>query len=165
MEPASLIADFRIPKLEVSAAISLLAHPQKEVKLFLHECSGTHAGAERPSDLLNGSREFFPAVEPSGKTVFLHREAVTVVSVPVESEFPPEEPGENPLEPEPASRLPVEVVVQGGTVIRGTVSFVGPEGRNRLIDFLNMPDRFLVVREEGLARLINKRRIVRVTVI
>jgi hypothetical protein len=39
MEPAALIADYRIPKLEVSAEISLLAHPQKEVKLFLHECA------------------------------------------------------------------------------------------------------------------------------
>jgi hypothetical protein len=104
-------------------------------------------------------------VETSGKTVFLHREAVTVVSVPLESEFPPEETGEDPAELEPASRLPVEVVVQGGTVIRGTVSFAGREGRNRLIDFLNTPERFLVVREEGLARLINKRRIVRVTTI
>ena len=165
MEPTALIDEYRIPKLEISAEVSLLAHPQKEVKLFLNDRAETHAGAERPSDLLNGAREFFPAVETSGKTVFLHREAVTVISVPVESEFPPEESGEDYPEPETASRLPVEVVVQGGTVIRGTVSFVGPEGRNRLIDFLNMPDRFLVVREEGLARLINKRRIVRVTVI
>jgi len=165
MEPLELISEFRIPKLEVTAEVSLLAHPQKEVKLFLHEHAETHAGAERPSDLLNGPREFFPAVEPAGKAVFLHRDAVTVISVPIESEFPPDGSLECHEEAEPAAKMPVEVVIQGGTVIRGTVSFVLPEGRNRLIDHLNSPDRFLIVREEGLARLINKRRIVRVTAI
>ena len=165
MEPLTLISEFRIPKLEVSAEVSILAHPQKEVKLFLHEHAETHAGAERPSDLLNGPREFFPAVEPSGKAVFLHRDAVTVVSVPVESEFPPDGCLECREDPEQSAKLSVEVIIQGGTVIRGIVSFVLPEGRNRLSDYLNSPDRFLIVREEGLARLINKRRIVRVTVI
>ena len=165
MEPLTLISEYRIPKLEISAEVSLLAHPQKEVKLFLHEHAETHAGAERPSDLLNGPGEFFPAVEPSGKLVLLHRDAVTVISVSAESEFPPDESGEGIEDPEQAAKVPVEVIIQGGTVIRGTVRFVLPEGRNRLIDFLNMPDRFLTVRENGLARLINKRRIVRVTVI
>ena len=165
MEPLTLISDYRIPKLEISAEVSLLAHPQKDVKLFLHEHAESHAGAERPSDLLNGPGEFFPAVETSGKLVLLHRDSVTVISVPAESEFPEEGPGEGAGDPEQASRVPVEVIIQGGTVIRGTVRFVLPEGRNRLIDFLNMTDSFLTVRENGLARLINKRRLVRVTVI
>ena len=97
--------------------------------------------------------------------MLLHRDSVTVISVPSESEFPADESGEGAEDPEQAAKVPVEVTIQGGTVIRGTVRFVLPEGRNRLIDFLNMPDRFLTVREDGLARLINKRRIVRVTVI
>ena len=165
MESLEPVSEYRIPKLEVPAEVSLLAHPQKEVKLFLHERAETHAGAERPSDLLNGPREFFPAVEPSGKAVFLHRDAVTVISVPAESEFPPEGSTGSGEEPEQAVKMPLEVIIQGGTVIRGAVSFVLPDGRNRLIDYLNSPDHFLIVREEGLAHLINKRRIVRVTAI
>ncbi len=165
MEPLPLISEYRIPKLEITAEVSLLAHPQQEVKIFVHEHAETHLGAERPSDLLNGPGEFFPVVEPSGKLVFLHRDSVTVVSVPAESEFTPDDPGEGSEELELSARMSVEVVIQGGTVVRGTVRIVLPEGRNRLIDHLNMPDHFLVVREDGLARLINKRRIVRVTAV
>ncbi len=165
MAPVALISEYRIPKREVPAEVSLLGHPRKVVKLFLHEQAGTHAGPERPSDLLNGPGEFFPAIEPPGKLVLLQRDAVMVISVSAESEFPPGEAGEDLAGIEEGARMTVEVTLQDGSALRGTVGFMMPEGRNRLIDFLNTADRFLTLREDSLARLVNKRRIVRLAVV
>jgi hypothetical protein len=164
MAPLTLTSEYRIPKREVSAEVSLLGHPRKVVKLFLHERAESHAGPERPSDLLNGPWDFFPAIEPPGKLVLLHRAAVLAISVSAESEFPGEEGGGSG-DPEGAAIFSVEVILQDGSQVRGTVRFVMPEGRNRLIDFINTQDRFLTVRDENLARLINKRRIVRIAVV
>jgi hypothetical protein len=165
MAPLTLTSEYRIPKREVSAEVSLLGHPRKVVKLFLHEQAESHAGPERPSDLLNGPWDFFPAIESPGKLVLLHRSAVLAISVAAESEFPDGEPPPDSREGEGAAEMRVEVILQDGSTIRGKVRFVMPEGRNRLIDFINTQERFLTVREENLARLINKRRIVRIAVI
>jgi hypothetical protein len=165
MSSLALASDYRIPKQEVSAEVSLLGQPRKVVKLFLHERAEAHSGPERPSDLLNGAGQFFPAIEPPGKLVLLRRDAVTVISVAAESEFPAAGAGEEAADPPGIVTMSVEVILQDGSRIRGSVRFVMPEGRNRLIDFMNTQDRFLTVREESLARLINKRRIVRIAVI
>lgn len=165
MAPLTLTSEYRIPKREVSAEVSLLGHPRKVVKLFLHEQAETHTGPERPSDLLNGPGEFFPAIEPPGKLVLLHRDAVMVITVAAENEFPDAPIGVDQPDPEGAAKIPVEVILQDGSPIRGTVRFVMPQGRTRLIDFMNTQERFLTVREDSLARLINKRRIVRIAVI
>jgi hypothetical protein len=165
MAPLTLTSEYRIPKREVSAEVTLLGHPRKVVKLFLHERAETHTGPERPSDLLNGPGEFFPVIEPSGKLVLLHRDAVMVISVAAESEFHAAHSGEEQPDPEGAKRITVEITLQDGSSIRGLVRFVMPEGRTRLIDYMNTQEHFLTVREESLARLVNKRRIVRIAVI
>jgi hypothetical protein len=165
MAPLVMTSEYRIPKQEVSAEVSLLGHPRKVVKLFLHERAETHAGPERPSDLLNGAGEFFPVIEPPGKLVLLHRDSVMVISIAVGSEFHGSDPAGEAAAGEGATELSVEVILQDGSHLRGTVRFAMPEGRNRLIDFMNLPERFLTMREESLARLINKRRIVRIAVV
>jgi hypothetical protein len=161
MSPFSLLSEYRIPKREISAEVSLLGQPRKVVKLFLGERAESHSGPEKPSDLLNGSRAFFPAVEPPGRFVLLHRDLITDLSVDAEVEFPAEE-SSGSAEAEAVAKVLVELALQDGAKVRGTVQFLMPEGRRRLIDFLNTADRFLIVRGNGLARLINKRRIVRV---
>jgi hypothetical protein len=156
-----LLSEYRIPKREVTAEVSLLGQARKVVKLFLGDRAENRSGPEKPSDLLNGTRSFFPAVEPPGRFVLLHRDSVTDLAVAVETEFPAEESPEG-ADAEALAKVLVELVLQDGSKVRGTVQFLMPEGRRRLIDFLNTADRFLIVRADGLARLINKRRIVRV---
>jgi hypothetical protein len=165
MTSLALATEYRVPKRRVSAEVLLLGHPRKVVTLFLHEVAETHAGAERPSDLLNGEGTFFPAIEPPGKLVLLQRDAVMVISVAAEAEFLPSDPEGSLPDPAQATKIPVEVILQDGSHVRGTVQFAMPQGRDRLIDFMNAPDRFITVREENLARLINKRRIVRIAVL
>jgi len=165
MTLASLNTEYRIPKREITAEVTVLGHPRKVVKLFLSERAGAHAGAERPSDLLNESGAFFPVVESPGKVIFLRRDAVLVVSVAAESEFLGDQLRPADLPADPGNSQEVEVILEDGTEIRGAVSFLMPEGKQRLLDFLNSGERFITVREANVARLINKRRMVRVTLL
>ena len=157
--------EYRVPKREISAVATFLGHPGKVVRLFLNERAQVREGEERLSDLLNSPGEFLPAVEPPHRVVLLHKDALMVLTVPAEVEFPPEEPGAGALRGEAGTGVPVEIVLEDATEIRGVVEFVMPLGRSRLVDFLNLPDRFFAVRDGARARLVNKKCIVRISMI
>ena len=170
----SLATEYRVPKREISAEASflgnahtnrfvrhLLGHPPKEVRLFLNERAQSREGAERPSDLLNGPGEFLPTVESNRQVVLLQKDALMVLSVAAEAEFPPED--ETAIGT--GLGVLVEVVLQDATMIHGVVKFAMPEGKSRLVDFLNLPERFFAIREGTRARLVNKRAVVRVSII
>ena len=153
---------YRVAKKEVIAEVTIAGEKPAVVTLFLAERTRHHAGDERPSDLLNGSDTFLPAIDLGGKLHHLRRDAVVVITVPAEVE-----PGASGPEVE-AGRLPssrhaeVEVILESGAVIRGTVEYDMPETRSRLLDFLNREDRCLAVRHAGQVHLVNKRHIARV---
>jgi len=156
-------SEYRIPKREISAEASFLGHPDRVLRLFLNERAATRDGEERLSDLLNGPGEFLPALEPPGKVVLLRKEALTVLTVSAEVEFPHAGPGD--AIPAGCSRVKAEIVLQDGSQIRGEVEFAMPEGRARLVDFLNLPERFFAVLDAPVARLVNKHCIVRVSIL
>ena len=178
MALASLTAEYRIPKREISVEITLLGQSSSMIQrlsgrraerlvvhLFLSERAQMREGAERLSDLLNGPGEFLPAVEPSHKLVLLNKDALMVLTASAEAEFPVEETPEAMPASGTGSGVQAEFTLQDGTEIRGRVGFVMPEGKRRLVDFLNLPQRFFAVREGVVAQLINKKCIVRVSII
>ena len=173
---ASLAAEYRIPKREISVEITLLSQSSKVIQLirgrrgeravvhlFLSERAQMRDGAERLSDLLNSPGEFLPAVEPPHKSVvLLNKDALMVLTASANAEFPAEEMSGVPMA---GSGVQAEFTLQDGTQIKGQVGFVMPEGRRRLVDFLNLPERFFAVREGAMAQLINKKAIVRVSIL
>jgi hypothetical protein len=178
MALVSLAAEYRIPKRAIAVEITLLAQSAKVidrirgrraeravVHLFLSERAQMREGAERLSDLLNSPGEFLPAVEPSHKVILLNKDALMVLTASAEAEFPAEELSVSTLAVGAGTSVQAEFTLQDGTGIKGRVGFVMPEGRRRLVDFLNLPERFFAVREGALAQLINKKCIVRVSII
>jgi hypothetical protein len=178
MALVSLAAEYRIPKREISVEVTLLGQSGKViqllkgrrseravVRLFLSERAPLRDGAERLSDLLNGPGEFLPAVEPPHRVVLLNKEALMVLTAAAEAEFPPEEASNTGLSSGSGSVVQAQFTLQDGMEIQGHVRFVMPEGKRRLVDFLNQPERFFAVREAGVAQLINKKCIVRVAII
>jgi hypothetical protein len=164
MKPSALPSqpsEYRVPKREISAEASFLGHPDRVLRLFLNERAARREGEERLSDLLNGPGEFLPALEPPGKLVLLRKEALTLLTVSAEIEFP----AATEAPPAGFSRVRAEIVLQDGTQIRGEVEFAMPEGRTRLVDFLNLPERFFAVLDAPVARLVNKHCIVRVSIL
>jgi len=157
-----LTQEYRVAKKEVTAEVTIAGEKLAVLRLFLAGRTRHHAGDERPSDLLNGPDMFLPAIDRKGKLRLLRRDAVVVITVPAEYE-PGAEGPKAEVGPLPPSRhAEVEVILEGGAAIRGTVEYDMPESRSRLLDFLNREDRCLAVRHKGQVHLVNKRHIARV---
>lgn len=154
--------EYRVAKKEVPAEVTIAGEKPAVLTLFLAGQTRQHAGDERPSDLLNGPDLFLPAIDRKGKLRLLRRDAVVLITVPDAHEPGAEgpEPDAGPLPP--SRHAEVEVILQGGTAIRGTVEYDMPESRSRLLDFLNREDRCLAVRHKGQVHLVNKQHIARV---
>jgi hypothetical protein len=163
MSQAMSAQEYRVPKTEISAEALFAGQPLRKVHLFLGDRAPSHDGAESLSDLLNGPGDFLPAIEPPRSLVLLHKEALMVLSVAateISSSPAPEEDAE-----ELGTKVPVSIALLDGREIKGMVHFVMPEGKSRLVDFLNEPERFFAVRDTARAHLVNKRCIVRVTLV
>lgn len=152
---------FRVPKRQVPVHVVLPGRPPLALNLFLSECAEAHDGAERPSDLMNGETTFFPATDLHGATVFLQRDAVMMLTVATAHEIPPGSALAQALDSGEATRVQLDVLLEDGSSLRGTLRFLMPEGKRRLQDFLNLPDRFLALEDGERVHLIQKRRIVR----
>ncbi len=147
----------RVPKRRIEAEVLLPGGAVRRVALFLSEAASSHAGPERPSDVLNGREDFLPAFdEEAGTMTFLNRAGVAAVRVA------------RPLEEDEADSLTlpteheIEVLLDGGVALRGLVSYLRPPDHSRLVDFLNEPAPFFRLLEESSVALVNKRHVSRV---
>jgi hypothetical protein len=158
-----LVDDYRVPKIEIPAAIRMLGGPPLSLRLFLAAQAETHSGYERPSDLLNAPDAFLPALDGEGHgLIIIRRDALVVVSVPASHEWGTGTGEEAATNSPPGCRIPVEVTLHDGTALAGEVAYAMPEGRSRLIDFLNTLGRFLPLRDGETLHFINKEWIVSV---
>ena len=155
--------EFRVPKRKVPATVSFPGKPDMRMYIFLADRAETHSGHERPSDLLNGSSPFLPAADFEGGIHFIHRDALGFLTVKAEHEFPEDVFRAEDFVSDDATRLEVEVELEDGSSLGGTITCLMPAGQRRLQDVLNLDDRFLILRDGDEARLINKRRIERIS--
>jgi hypothetical protein len=147
---------YRVPRLQIPAEVLLVGQSPRRLDIFLGVCAQSHAGYERPSDLLNGADAFVPALDTDGHMHILNKDAVQVLSVAAEYEF-----GEEDLVAIEVARLQatskhVEIVLEGDTHLSGQLTYLLPEGQRRVQSFLNLKDRFFVLIEGDTVRLINK---------
>lgn len=147
--------EYRIPKRQVHAEVKLPGQAPRKIQLHLASHAEQHYGQERPSDLLNGSESFLPAVDQEGGIGFIPREAVMILTVPAEHELELES-----VASEAAARTErVRILMEDGTRIQGDVTYVLPAGQERLLDFLNATDWFFRVHDAPRVHLVNKHRV------
>jgi hypothetical protein len=156
----SRMSDLRVPKRRVAAEVVLPGGEVRRISLFLAEAASSHAGPERPSDLLNGGAEFVPALdEEGGAMTFLNRAGLAVVRVDPALEVEDADALTLPTEHE------VEVRLGTGETLRGLVSYLRPPDHSRLVDFLNEAPPFFRLLEERAIALVNKRHVSRVALL
>jgi hypothetical protein len=151
--------ELRVPKRRTPVEVVLPGGAVRQVVVFLSEFASDHVGAERFSDVLNGSDDFFPAVEQEGdRMVFFNRYGIAAARVApeVEADAHAADGATIPTEHE------VEITLMDGTGLLGLVTYVLPPDRSRLNDFLNEAPPFFKVLEEGRISLVNKRHVSRV---
>jgi len=149
---------FCIPRVRIRAQVALSGRRVREVSLFLGERAQRHDGHERPSDAVESSRGFLPALD--GDTlVFINLEQVTMITVAAELEYTAEELSLLEAARANDTSRRIGVILEDGTALSGEVAYVMPEGQRRVQDFLNCTERFFRLRDGDLARLVNKSRV------
>ena len=136
---------FLVPKHRVQAEVLLKGHPARTVWLYLCDCSESHWGRERPSDLLNNANGFIPVTDDDGSVVLLQKDAVMLLSIPAGHEAGagcPEEVEQAGL----TITQNLELQLVDGTSLEGSVTYLGPDGSQRLQDYLNSAEKYISVR-------------------
>lgn len=160
--------EYRIPTYRVRAELLLAGQETMPADLYLGEQSERELGRERPLDLFNGKKSFVPVKLPKEGTVLIRRTAVLVASLTAEDVRENDPRAEELLaeartEGTDAREVDVEVLLEDGTRITGTVAYVLPRGERRLQDFLNNSDTFFRVWDGETLRLVNGDRAVTIT--
>lgn len=152
--------ELRVPKRRLPVEIVLPAGERRNVNVFLAEYAVDHAGAERLSDILNGTGNFIPAVDTStDRVVFFNRTAIAYARVAVTEERDESDDLTIPTE------FPVEVTLLDRSRIAGLVSFILPPDRARLADFLNSPQPFFRLLQQDAVALVNKLHVAQISTV
>ena len=149
---------FCIPRVRIRAQVALAGRCVREVSLFLGEHAQLHGGHERPSDVLESSRRFLPALDGDA-LVFINLEQVAMVSVAAELEYTADEMAVLAAAQAQNSSRRIGVILEDGTALSGEVAYSMPEGQRRVQDFLNCTERFIRLRDGDHARLVHKSRV------
>jgi len=156
---------YRIPKQRIPVTISFDGAPPASLSLYLSERIATHAGYERPSDLLNGPMMYLPATGPDGSVLILNRRAIRWVQVESVHEFDESIEGIDVIRHPDTTDANIEIALSDRSTLRGTISFCLPGSHRRVQDFLNLDEHFITLRQENVAVLVNKDQIVHVSII
>jgi hypothetical protein len=150
------LTDLRVPTVALDAEIVCADGTWFVGRIFLPAASSSHTGPMRPVEWMNdASTSFFPFLPANAPgSVILNKAEVVVLTVLGETE--PDEEGVDT----PHRRVQIECRER---VVAGTVYIDMPEGHQRVLDYLNRPEPFVIVRDGGRHHLVRKTRITRVT--
>lgn len=147
---------YRIEKSRIPVIVTLAHGEELAGDMFAQGYAALHYGPERPTDILNDPREYFPLALSDSETLLISKNSVREVNALSSSR--------DDWRLLPAWRQQrLEVRMTDGAVCSGTVDLAVPGESPRLIDYLNkMPDQFLAVLTSEGTRLVNRRFIVSV---
>lgn len=151
----------RIPTIQIRAEVIIVHRKAASYKLFLTS-SKSKEGCERPSEMLNGSRAFLPAVDDEGGIVFLPVDSIIMLSMPASWEY--RHVGD-PLATPDASQLmtaELNIDLSDAAHIYGTIQYLAADGRTRIQDYLNRADRFIPLLQADTVVFVNKRHVTRI---
>ncbi|WP_232293234.1 hypothetical protein [Stigmatella aurantiaca] len=148
------LEEFRIPKRRVPAQLVLPGGETRQVHVFLNEATPGIPQGERLSDLLNGESKFVPVSDVARETVtFVNSASIALAWVEAAHELREEERLTILTEHE------VEVRMVDGQKLQGLVTYLQPNDRSRLMDYLNGTPSFLRLIQGERMALINKRHV------
>jgi len=159
-QPSSRSDSYRIPKHQVSVEIALRGGEPEEVSVFLHPRVASHAGRERPSELLLNDEPFLTVVSSEGGVQFINKAAIAWMTVALELEMSGQSDTEAQLAMDRCT--PIDLTLDDGKTFVGEVAILLPEASSRLQDFLNASARFFEVRDARAAHFVNRDRVVMV---
>lgn len=160
--------EYRIPTHRVRAELLLAGQGTIRADLFLGEHTERNVGRERPLDLLNGSKAYIPLGHPERGSILVRRRAVLMASLSADEALRSDPAAEELLsetriEETDAREVHVELLLEDGTEISGSITYVRPPGERRLQDFLNTSETFFRISDGDTLHLVNGERTVRIS--
>ena len=147
---------FALPRTPVSALLLLTEGEAQEGEVYVMERVSQHDGAETVLEMLNRPQGFFPFRPAAGDDVLLVSRVHTV-SVSTNRQAPIADPARLSA----AKLLGVELVLPGGSTIRGWASVELPPPQSRLLDYLNASrDPFFAVWTHAATHYVNQAHVV-----
>ncbi|HXI11652.1 MAG TPA: hypothetical protein VNM92_03290 [Thermoanaerobaculia bacterium] len=146
--------ELRVPTLTLPVSISYFDEKKLKGEVFLPAMAATHEGPTRPEEWLNYGNPFFPFVpEGQSRAVILNKRYVIVLTVALDSFSAV---GLTGVE----RRVSLEC---GSLSLSGAVLIDMPASQSRLADWINRPDRFLLLKGDSEVHLVQKSRITRLS--
>ena len=148
---------YRVPTTAMDAEVLCADGRTFHGRIFVPDVAATHRGPVRPAEWMNDVGPFFPfLVEESPAPVLLNRSEVLVFTVNAELDADLDDPqGDGGVR----RRVIVECRDRR---FEGEIVIDMPAHLSRVLDYLNRPDPFLIVRDGARHHLIRKARITRV---
>jgi hypothetical protein len=149
--------ELRVPTTALEAEVLCADGRSFHGRIFVPDVAATHRGPMRPAEWMNDAAPFFPFLPDDGPASFLvNRCEVLVVTVSAESDADLDDPAED-------GGLRRRVIVEcRDRRFAGEIVIDMPSHLSRVLDYLNRPDPFLIVRDGDRHHLIRKARITRV---
>jgi hypothetical protein len=120
----------------------------------------TRSAPERPSDVLNGKQRFLPVSSKDHGFLLLEVSSIVWLTVPADVELGATSLSTEDLAAEMAVSADVELKMESGDVLKGTLVYLQPAGKRRLQDFLQDTAPFFALRDGLVAHIVNSARIV-----
>lgn len=147
--------DLRVPTVEVEVKVLCADERSFHGVVFLPAMADFHEGPMRLEEWVNEDVEFFP-IQPIGDPetrVMINRNRVAVITF-----TPPGDPRDDGL---PYRSAAVQIECASKALV-GTLHMVMPQGRSRVLDYLNRKEQFVPVYDGFRCHLVRKEFIERV---
>jgi hypothetical protein len=151
------VNELRVPTHATAAEIRSADGRVLVGRVFIPISSSHHTGPMRPEEWMNESGAFFAFLPDDAKaTILVNKEQVAVLTVPAMLDE---------LEGEEEAELPVRRVVieLGDRRVEGELVIDMPSGHRRVLDYLNRPEPFLMLRAGDKWHLVRRSLMTRVS--
>jgi hypothetical protein len=148
---------YRVPTTALDAEVLCADGRTFHGRIFVPDVAATHRGPVRPGEWMNDASPFFPFLDQDGRTPFLlNRSEVLVFTVDARLDADIEDPDRD-------GGVRRRVIVEcRDRRFEGEIVIDMPVHLSRVLDYLNHPEPFLIVRDGARHHLIRKARITRV---
>ena len=138
---------YRVEKNELPVVVFQADGSVMKGVVFLSASAYSHTGQQTLLDLMRESGDFFPFRSDAGAFCVANEQSITHIRY-----NPPEKTSrDNSL----GSREDVDIKFVGGEQLSGTVTIEMPEGRTRLIDYMNAMQGFFLLQNQEAYYLVN----------
>ena len=138
---------YHVEKSELSVVVFQADGSIMKGVVFLSATAYSHMGKQTLLDLLKEPGDFFPFRSEAGEFCVTNKQTITHIRF----EPPEQEEQYQSL----GDREDVEIKFVGGEQLVGTVTIEMPEGRNRLLDFINAMKGFFLLQTQEAHYLVN----------